>query len=67
MFGDKAQVPESCCVQQEPGCGSSLDSGGYSLGLHQKGCVSALQDMMSNNIEIMLASIAGAFAIQVDI
>ena len=64
-FGIVGYVPESCCTELTPGCGSEAGQGGDRVDLHQAGCLDALQREVSENIEIVLGAIAGVVVIQV--
>ena len=64
-FGAPGNVPESCCTQPVPGCGSDVGFVGDSSGLHQAGCLGAVQGKMAENMEMVVAAIAGVAALQV--
>ena len=64
-FGAPENVPESCCIQPVPGCASGVDFVGDSSGLHQAGCLGAVQGEMAENVEMVVAAIAGVAALQV--
>jgi len=63
-FGTVGYVPESCCTDPSPGCGSEVGDGEQGA-LHQAGCLDALQREVSDNIEIALGVTAGVVAVQV--
>eukprot|EP00092_Neocalanus_flemingeri_P042886 GFUD01047081.1.p1 GENE.GFUD01047081.1~~GFUD01047081.1.p1 ORF type:complete len:245 (-),score=76.53 GFUD01047081.1:159-893(-) len=64
-FGTPGLVPESCCKEVVAGCGSDIDFGVDNPDLHQTGCVMAVQGEMAENIEMVVAVIAGLLAVQV--
>jgi hypothetical protein len=64
-FGSPGNVPESCCTQPIPGCGSVVDFVGNISGLYQAGCLGAVQGEMAENVEMVVAAIAGVAALQV--
>ena len=64
-FGAPGNVPESCCIQPVPGCGPGVDLVGDSIDLHQAGCLGAVQGEMAENVEMVVAAIAGVAALQV--
>ena len=64
-FGAPGNVPESCCAQPVPGCGTVVDFVGNISGLYQAGCLGAVQGEMAENVEMVVAAIAGVAALQV--
>ena len=64
-FGAPGNVPDSCCTVPVAGCGSEVDFGGVNSGLHQAGCMTSVEEEMVENMEMVVAGIAGVFAVQV--